>query len=110
MSRDIARFGELYLRSGVWDGEQILSPDWVTESTRWRVDTGMGVGYGYFWKRYTSGGLDVFLASGTGGQFIVCVPAFNAVIVTTARYNTDKSNEVTGLLLKYIVPALATAS
>ena len=110
MSRDMARYGELYLRSGVWDGEQILPPEWIEESTRWRVDTGLDVGYGYFWKRYSNGGLDVFLASGTGGQYIVCVPAFDAVVVTTARYNTDKSDGVTGLLMKYIVPALATAS
>lgn len=108
-SRDMARYGQLYLNGGSWNGDQILPSYWIEQSTRRQIDTGLDSGYGYFWRHHSADGLDVFLASGTGGQFIVCVPAFNAVVVTTARYNTDKSDAVAGLLLKYVVPALATS-
>lgn len=104
-SRDMARYGLLYLQDGMWNGEQLLDPEWVRESVRWQLDAYEG-GYGYFWKRYVNEDIDAFLASGTGGQFIVCIPALDAVVVTTAQFNTDKDYQVVGLLLSYVVPAL----
>jgi len=104
-SRDMARYGLLYLQDGMWNGEQLLDPEWVRESVRWRVDAYEG-GYGYLWKRYVNEDIDAFLASGTGGQFIVCIPALDAVIVTTAQFNTDKDYQIVELLLSYVVPAL----
>ena len=104
-SRDMARYGLLYLQDGMWNGEQLLDPEWVRESVKWRLDAYEG-GYGYFWKRYVNEDIDAFLASGTGGQFIVCIPALDAVVVTTAQFNTDKDYQIVGFLLSYVVPAL----
>jgi len=47
----------------------------------------------------------VFFASGTGGQYIACIPDLDVVVVTTAKYSTDKSNEVAVLLLEKLIPA-----
>lgn len=56
---DYAKFGLLFLNGGNWNGKQLVSPQWVIESTKpqsdnvpWRVDADwkqMGGGYGYLW-------------------------------------------------------------
>jgi CubicO group peptidase (beta-lactamase class C family) len=105
-SRDMARYGLLHLRNGVWDGVQVVPADYVEASTKQQLDTRREGGYGYLWRTYEQEGFSAFMASGTGGQYIVCVPAADAVVVTTAIYSTNKSDDVAGLLIKYVVPAL----
>ncbi|MGD9141648.1 MAG: serine hydrolase [bacterium] len=106
MSRDMARYGQLHLMNGKWGGEQVLPRDFVAASTSPLIETGLDGAYGYFWWTHEQEEFSAYLASGTGGQYIVCIPALNVVVVTTAVYHTDKSDEVVGLLLKYVVPAL----
>jgi hypothetical protein len=72
-----------------------------------QLDTRREGGYGYLWRTYEQEGFSAFLASGTGGQYIVCVPAADVVAVTTAVYSTAKSDQIAELLLKYVVPQLA---
>ena len=43
-TRDLARFGQLYLQDGRWEGQQLLPVDWVKESTRPHTDDGDGTG------------------------------------------------------------------
>lgn len=106
MSRDMARYGQLHLNGGKWAGEQVLPPDYVAASTTQQIETGLDGGYGYTWWIHEQEEFSAYLASGTGGQYIVCIPALNTVVVTTAVYHTDKSDDVVGLLLKYVVSAL----
>ena len=106
MSRDMARLGLLYLRKGKWNGIQIVPEEYVVASTSPLMDTGLDGSYGYMWWTHEQPEFFAFLASGTGGQYIVCIPALDTVVVTTAVYKTAKSDEVVGLLLKYVVPAL----
>jgi len=105
-SRDLARYGQLYLNKGVWQGVRVVSERWVEESVKRRMDAEQGTGYGYLWKSISAGGHEIFFASGTGGQYVACVPDVNVVVVTTAIYKTDKGDEVAAMLLKYVVPAL----
>ena len=82
--RDFARFGVLYLQQGNWKGNQIISADWVRESTTKYSDVGQ-FGYGYLWWTLDNG---VYLASGTGGQKILVDPANKLVVVN--RVDTGK--------------------
>lgn len=86
-TEDIAKFGQLYLQSGVWEGKQLVSPDWVAEATSAVVPNGSepnsdwNQGYGYqFWQcRHNA-----YRGDGAFGQNCIILPQQDAVIVTTA--------------------------
>ncbi len=92
---DFAKFGALYLNGGRWQGEQVISKDWVEESTRpllqpvnlnyypdWFMSLpGQGY-YKYMWWGMARGeNLYDFTAEGDKGQFIYISPQKNMIIV-----------------------------
>jgi CubicO group peptidase (beta-lactamase class C family) len=83
---DYAKFGELYLRDGVWQGERILPAGWVDYS---RTPSSTNHRYGAGWwldpKRH-----DVYAAQGYAGQQIVVDPPHDLVVVITST-NGDRS-------------------
>jgi CubicO group peptidase (beta-lactamase class C family) len=91
-ARDLARFGQLYLGGGRAAGRTVIPPAWVTASTRAHTPTGVGPAYGYLWWTADRGrlfaGLDMpagsFAAYGTGGQFLLVIPALDRVIALLA--------------------------
>jgi CubicO group peptidase (beta-lactamase class C family) len=107
-SRDMVKYGFLYLRDGVWNGKQVVDSNWVSESIEGKIETRHNTRYGYQWKRTHSldGQYEIFFASGTGGQYIACLPALDAVVVTTAVYHTDKGDDVAMMLLNQVLPAI----
>ena len=102
MPRDMAKLGYLYLRKGQWDGQQIISPEWVETSTQPHADVDVNAhfGYGYHW--FTVPEMEGYAALGGGGQTILVIPKSDLVIVTTAR--TEES--LFELFDKYILPAV----
>ena len=78
--RDAAKLGLLFLNGGAWNGQQIVSAEWVREASAARVPAGDDDSYGYGWWV----GDGDYWAAGRGGQFVRVVPLFNAVIVVTA--------------------------
>jgi hypothetical protein len=86
-TEDIARFGQLYLQRGIWNGRRILPEWWVDEATAKQVSNGndpdsdWAQGYGYqFWRcRY-----NYYRADGAFGQFCIVMPDKQAVVVLTA--------------------------
>lgn len=70
-----------------WNGERIISEEWVRESTLERESLSTTVGYGYQWwlstYRVGSKTLEAFHASGWGGQEIVVFPSLEMVVVFT---------------------------
>jgi len=68
-TRDLARFGLLFARKGQWKGDQVISSDWVEESTRPHSEVDMGSrygsAYGYMWWIEETEG---FSARGIGGD------------------------------------------
>ena len=98
-ARDLARFGLLFLRKGRWRNQQIISAQWVRESTTSHSRTGPESGYGYMWWTGIKGGLfpnvrikdHSFYASGFRGQRVIVLPYRNLVIVH--RVDTDKSDQ-----------------
>jgi CubicO group peptidase (beta-lactamase class C family) len=83
---DMAKIGQLMLADGRWNGKQIVSTQWVTESTRAHVPTDNGFAgddYGYHWWVTTADGHDAFAAVGFGGQLIEVVAALDLVVVVS---------------------------
>jgi CubicO group peptidase (beta-lactamase class C family) len=104
-ARDLARFGQLYLQKGSWEGRQILAQQWVEESTRPHTDDGDGTGYGYMWWTYQAGGPftarypmlgrhTIFRGLGTGEQGLWVIPGAELVVVH--RADTDHGRSVPG--------------
>lgn len=98
-ARDMAKFGLLYLHEGQYDGNRVLSSDWVRASLRRysenirRSGEAMStkgryfrdIGYGYQWWSASVGEHTFDYAAGHGGNLIVLLDDLDMVIVTTAN-------------------------
>ncbi len=84
-ARDFAKLGRLYLNNGNWNGKQIISSQWVKEST---TPTPGNEGYTNQWWLNSDGS---YLAKGILGQYIYVNPAKNLIIVRlgTGHGSTD---------------------
>lgn len=106
---DIARFGQLYLQGGAWQGRQLLPAAWVAEATSPRVpNAGWGnpnpdwqQGYGYQFWRCRHG---VYRGDGAFGQFCIVLPAQQAVLAITAGVSDMQA--VLDLVWQHLLPAL----
>jgi len=116
--RDMAKIGITFLNKGVWNGEQIISEQWVKKSaTAYPGNAGINlpsedsgrVGYSYSWwtKEYSDSGkeLNIFWAGGWGGQRIMVFPELNTVVVFTGGNWTSKV-QTFKILEKYVLPAI----
>lgn len=86
---DMAKFGMLYLNGGEWQGSQLVSQDWVTQSTTVQFERDSGsADYGYQWWVRTFGDHDypAYFAQGHAGQYIFVVPDLQLVIAMTSNY------------------------
>jgi CubicO group peptidase (beta-lactamase class C family) len=110
--RDMAKLGQLFLDSGEWKGQQLVSRQWVKEATSTFIgDEDRADGYGYHWwtARYRIEGDDIriYFARGSGGQYIFVVPQVNAVIVfTSGNYPPLNQTEPVNRLVKAIIPSM----
>jgi CubicO group peptidase (beta-lactamase class C family) len=102
MPRDMAKIGFLYLMEGHWDGKQIVSADWIEQSTSRRIQAHTNMGYGYQWWIYPDHG--AYTALGRYGQTIFVIPDLAMVIVTTAQ--VDNHDIIFQLIDGFIVPAV----
>ena len=100
--RDMAKIGYLYLNKGLWDGEQIVSTQWVEASTRQHIPATLQEGYGYQWWVDDSG---IYMALGYGGQYIVVVPEKELVVVFVSDLAEVDFYLPDQLLHMYILPA-----
>jgi len=84
---DFARFGYLFLNNGNWDGNQIISEEWVKESTS--PFSNEYPFYGYLWwlgeEVFSESNFnlpdDLYMAIGAFGQYIIVIPSENLLIV-----------------------------
>jgi len=92
LTEDIAKFGQLYLQNGVWQGKQIISKEWVKEASSKQMsngnnDSSWGYGYGFqFWLNPPGG----FRADGAFGQYSMILPALDAVVAITSESISTK--------------------
>lgn len=104
--RDMARFGYLYLNQGYWDGQQIISPEWVQQSTRSQIHTGWGSDYGYLWWIHPRPDLPSFEAAGSGGQSIYVVPGLDLVVVVTSDSDVGAPEDPGPIIYEWIMKAV----
>jgi CubicO group peptidase (beta-lactamase class C family) len=84
---DIAKFGQLYLQKGKWEGKQLVPESWVETATARQTSNGSNPasdwdqGYGYQFWRCRHG---AYRGDGAFGQFCVVLPEQDAVIAITA--------------------------
>jgi CubicO group peptidase (beta-lactamase class C family) len=115
--RDMAKIGYLMLRNGRWEKQQIVSADWVRESTSHAVTfprtfAGRPVDYGYLWWLLSLSGeagghdrdADIYAAAGAQGQWIFIIPKYDMVVVSTG--NTPYFDQAVGFLYSDILPAV----
>jgi len=89
-ARDLAKIGQLWLDKGRWQGRQLVSADWVTQSqsaleTIGAEDDGapIGFGYGLFSAKVTDH--LVVAPVGMGGQLIEVVPDLGLVVAVLSK-------------------------
>ncbi len=86
-TEDIAKFGQLLLQKGRWNGKQLLPADWVEQATSKQVSNGSNPasdwdqGYGFQFWRCRHG---AYRGDGAFGQYCIVLPAQDAVVVMTA--------------------------
>ena len=112
-TEDIAKFAQLYLQKGKWNGKQILPASWVEEATTFKIDNAPGMpqirkdssdwrqGYCYqFWRSRNNS----YRGDGAFGQYALVLPEHDAVIAITSE-TPDMPGEL-NLVWQYILPAL----
>ncbi len=92
-ARDFARFGLLYLRDGIWDGERVLPTGWVDYTRTPSAQSGGTYG-AHFWT--VPGSLGLFYCSGMGGQRIMLSPKLDLIVVRLGKTAPHKVAAVVG--------------
>ena len=107
ITADIARFGQLYLQKGIWEGKRVVPETWVTEASQKQISNGTDAssdwtqGYGYqFWRcRH-----DAYRGDGAFGQYCIVMPAQDAVLAITA--GVSDMQVVLDHVWKHLLPSM----
>jgi len=113
-TEDLAKFGQLYLQKGQWNGKQLLPEKWVEEATSVKIyqrpemsqskrDSSRDDVQGYcyqFWRARNNS----YQVNGANGQFVLVMPEKDAVIVFTAD-SPDMWGEL-DMVWEYLYPAI----
>jgi len=108
--RDMAKIGYLYLQDGIWEGKQILPPNWVELSSHpyYRVPDPLepwSLYYGFMWWIHGDG---FYAAHGYKGQFIYIEPDQDLVVVITANIAEKDFVHPQQLIRDYLIPAVGS--
>lgn len=114
---DIAKFGQLFLQKGKWQGKQLIPASWVAEASKAhiiqnpsataaeRASSDWLQGYGYqFWRSRNNS----YRADGAFGQYILIFPELDAVIAINSE--TPSMQDEINLIWKHIYPAIKPAA
>jgi CubicO group peptidase (beta-lactamase class C family) len=114
-TEDMAKFGQLFLQKGKWNGKQVLPAAWVEEATTLKIyqapdapqskkdSSDWMQGYCYQMWRCRH---NCFRADGAYGQYIIVMPDQDAVIAITCE-TPDMQDEI-NLVWEYLLPAIKT--
>ncbi len=106
-TEDIARFGQLYLQKGKWQGKQLVPEAWIEAATSRQTSNGSNPnsdwdqGYGYQFWRCRNG---VYRGDGAFGQYCIVMPEQDAVIAITSGVRDMQA--VLNLIWDKLLPAM----
>lgn len=101
-TRDMAKFGQLYLNMGKWNDKHILSSKWIENSVEAHSKWG-NFRYGYLWWLIDGGDRGDYAAIGDGGNVIFVSPDKNIVIAIASQFMPRAKDRIE-LIKKNIVP------
>jgi hypothetical protein len=109
-TEDVAKFGQLYLQRGQWEGRQLVPAQWVAEASSRQVangsdpDSDWHQGYGYqFWRsRHNS-----YRGDGAFGQYCIVMPDQDVVIAITS--GVADMQAVMDIVFAMLLPAMRAA-
>jgi CubicO group peptidase (beta-lactamase class C family) len=110
--RDMAKIGQMMLNYGKYNGKQIVSEEWITESTQSYVVPKLGSGYGYQWwlgeVSVNGQTIKTYFAQGLGGQYIFVIPKMKITAIFTSQLKDNPSGffRPQVMMTEYIIPAL----
>ena len=113
-TEDLARFGQLYLQKGLWQGRQVVPASWVEEATTFKIQQPLPAkpgrpndrndwlqGYCYQFWRSTH---NAYRGDGAFGQYTLVMPDQDAVIAITSE-TKDMQGEL-DLVWEHLLPAM----
>jgi hypothetical protein len=109
-TEDIAKFGQLYLQKGQWQGKQLIPAAWIDAATAKQTSNGSNPksdwdqGYGYQFWRCRHG---AFRGDGAFGQFCLVMPEQDAVVAITS--GTRDMQNVLNLIWEKLLPAFQSS-
>jgi CubicO group peptidase (beta-lactamase class C family) len=110
-TEDIARFGQLYVQKGDWQGRQLLPAAWVELATAKHVDNGnepnsdWAAGYAFhFWRCQPVG---IYRGDGAFGQYCIVMPEQDVVLAITGA--VAEMQPTLNLVWEHLLPAMAPA-
>jgi len=110
-TEDIARFGQLYLQKGKWQGKQLVPEAWVEAATARQTSNGSSPdsdwdqGYGYQFWRCRHG---LYRGDGAFGQYCIVMPEQDAVVAITSGVRDMQA--VMNLVWDKLLPAMKPSS
>ena len=109
-TEDIAKFGQLYLQKGKWEGKQLVPEAWIDAATARQTSNGSNPnsdwdqGYGYQFWRCRHG---AYRGDGAFGQYCIVLPEQDAVIAITSGLRDMQ--QVLNLVWEKLLPAMHSA-
>jgi len=100
---DMLKLGQLYLNEGLWQGKQIIDPNWIKQSSTMQSKYGE-LEYGYLWWLVKDGG-GSYAAIGDGGNIIYICPKSKTVIVIASHFMPRAKDRIE-LIHSHILPSL----
>ncbi len=110
-TEDVAKFGQLLLQRGEWNGRRLVPADWIDLATSRQSSNGSAPdgdwdqGYGFQFWRCVPG---FYRADGAFGQFCIVMPQYDTVVAITA--GTKDTQGVMRLLWSKLIPELRAAA
>jgi CubicO group peptidase (beta-lactamase class C family) len=115
--RDLAKLGYLFINNGKWKNKQIVSKEWLLNSSTKHIDVPITdeawgkLSYGYQWFLKTTEInnkiISYFFRPGVGTQCLAVFPEYNVVLVMTGGY-WPSDGPVIEIIEKFILPSIVT--